>query len=58
MAKLTADERKTRAKKVAKLYGKKSIREISEETGWSYGHVHNLLKHAGVSMRPRGGARR
>ena len=41
-----------------KLYAKgKSIREISEATGASYGKIHRLLGEAGVTLRPRGGSR-
>lgn len=58
MAKVTGAEREKRRKAVVKAYKKQSIREISQETGYSYGHVHNLLSEAGVSMRSRGGARR
>lgn len=35
-----------------------SIRELAEATGRSYGFVHAALLAAGVTMRPRGGARR
>ncbi|MEU9791097.1 helix-turn-helix domain-containing protein [Streptomyces sparsogenes] len=34
----------------------KSIRRLAEECGRSFGFVHRLLEHAGVTFRSRGGA--
>ncbi|MFD8340309.1 helix-turn-helix domain-containing protein [Streptomyces solisilvae] len=31
-----------------------SLRQIAQETGYSYGYVHTCLGHAGVKMRDRG----
>ncbi|HZZ49060.1 MAG TPA: helix-turn-helix domain-containing protein [Pseudonocardia sp.] len=35
----------------------RSVREICTETGYSIGRVRRLLQDAGVTFRPRGGAR-
>lgn len=51
--------RAQRVKAVVKKYkAGGSVREISVDLGWSYGHVHGLLMEGGVTMRPRGGATR
>lgn len=56
-ARLSRPERERLSKKVATQYEKgKSIREIGEATGRSYGAVHRMLTDAGVSFRTRGGA--
>lgn len=53
-----AKRNKTISAQATKLYAKgKSIREISEATGASYGKIHRLLNEAGVALRPRGGSR-
>ena len=50
-SKLTAD--------VSKQYAKgRSIRELADEQGRSYGFVHRLLAESGVELRGRGGATR
>lgn len=36
----------------------RSVRELSAESGYSLGRVRRLLIEAGVTFRPRGGARR
>jgi DNA-directed RNA polymerase specialized sigma24 family protein len=52
---LTGEDRLKMTDRVAKLYARgQSIREISVETGRSYGAVHTLLREAGVTLRPRG----
>jgi transposase-like protein len=44
---------------MARMYGEgMSIRAIGETTGKSYGYVHTALKEEGVTLRPRGGARK
>lgn len=35
-----------------------SIQELADTIGRSYGTVHKLLVDAGVTLRPRGGARK
>ena len=35
-----------------------SIRSLAEQTGRSYGFVHNVLVEAGVALRRRGGPNR
>jgi predicted transcriptional regulator len=39
-----------------KYEGGKSIRELAEETGRSYGFVHRVLSESGTTLRGRGGA--
>jgi DNA-binding transcriptional regulator LsrR (DeoR family) len=44
------------AKAAKRLYAEhRSIREISEQLGISYGKVRKLLVDGGVELRPRGG---
>lgn len=58
-ARLTGDDREKMAKTVTSLYGKgKSIRDISAETGRSYGFVHRVLSESDLTLRGRGGATR
>ena len=58
-ARLTGDERDRMAKTVTSLYGEgKSIRDISAETGRSYGFVHRVLSESELTLRGRGGATR
>lgn len=51
-----AERRQITTKAVAAYRKGKSIREISETTGRSYGSVHRILSDAGVSFRSRGGS--
>lgn len=56
MARVTPAERAKRSKRLAAAYKKgQSVRQLAEENAVSYGHVHLLLKEAGVTFRPRGG---
>jgi hypothetical protein len=58
-ARLTGDDRSRMAQTVASLYNEgKSIRDISAETGRSYGFVHRVLTESDVPLRGRGGATR
>lgn len=58
-ARLTGDDREKMAKTVTSLYGEgKSIRDISAETGRSYGFVHRVLSESELTLRGRGGATR
>ena len=58
-ARLTGNEREQMAKTVTSLYGEgKSIRDISAETGRSYGFVHRVLSESELTLRGRGGATR
>jgi transposase len=58
-ARLTGDDREKMAKTVTSLYGQgKSIRDISAETGRSYGFVHRVLSESELTLRGRGGATR
>jgi DNA-directed RNA polymerase specialized sigma24 family protein len=56
---VTGTDRAALTERVVALYLNRemSIREISEDTGRSYGAVHTLLKDAGVELRPRGNPR-
>lgn len=46
-------------KKVGAAYRKgRSIREIGEEFGFSYGKAHSLVRESGAKIRPRGGDNR
>jgi len=58
--KITEKEREKRRSIAKREYtkGNKSIRQIAESHGWSYGQAHRLVHESGVSVRPRGGARR
>jgi len=45
--------------KAVKMYGQgKSIREICDAVGMSYGWTHRVLKDHGVTFRSRGGPMR
>lgn len=41
-----------------KYEGGKSVRDLAESTGRSYGFVHRILVESGAEMRGRGGATR
>jgi predicted transcriptional regulator len=59
MTRLTGKALEVHTKKAISMYSKgKSIREISEETGRSYGAVHRVLALNGVTFRGRGGKRK
>lgn len=56
---ITGAERETLTAKLRKQYDKGvSIRELSSETGRSYGFVHRLLVESGTTLRGRGGSTR
>jgi predicted transcriptional regulator len=58
-ARVTGPARTKLADDVAKQYAKgKSIRELAEKNGRSYGFVHRLLVENNVTLRGRGGATR
>lgn len=58
-ARLTGDDRTRMAGTVINLYEQgKSIRDIADETGRSYGFVHRVLSESDLTMRGRGGATR
>ena len=58
-ARVTGPARAKLADDVAKQYAKgKSIRELAEKNGRSYGFVHRLLVENNVTLRGRGGATR
>ncbi|MGL5858629.1 MAG: helix-turn-helix domain-containing protein [Angustibacter sp.] len=58
-ARLTGDDRTQMAQSVIELYQEgKSIRDIAEQTGRSYGFVHRVLSESDVALRGRGGATR
>ena len=58
-ARVMGSARAKLADDVAKQYAKgKSIRELAEKHGRSYGFVHRLLAENGVQLRGRGGATR
>jgi transposase len=58
-ARLTGGDREEMAKTVTSMYGQgKSIRDISAETGRSYGFVHRVLTESDTALRGRGGATR
>lgn len=58
-ARLTGDDRAQMASTVTQLYSQgKSIRDISAETGRSYGFVHRVLSESELTLRGRGGAKR
>jgi transposase len=58
-ARLTGDDRTRMASTVTALYSQgKSIRDISAETGRSYGFVHRVLSESDLPLRGRGGATR
>lgn len=56
---ITGPERTKLAAELKKQYAKgKSIRELAETHGRSYGFVHRVLSESGVTLRGRGGATR
>ncbi|HET6876716.1 MAG TPA: helix-turn-helix domain-containing protein [Jatrophihabitans sp.] len=58
-ARITGAERTKLASDLRKQYDKgKSIRELAESHGRSYGFVHRVLTESGVTLRGRGGATR
>jgi predicted transcriptional regulator len=58
-ARITGAERSKLATDLKKAYDKgKSIRELADTHGRSYGFVHRVLSESGVSLRGRGGATR
>ncbi len=58
-ARITGADRTKLAGDLKKQYDKgKSIRELAESNGRSYGFVHRVLSESGVSLRGRGGATR
>lgn len=58
-ARITGDDRAELARKLTKQYGKgKSIRQLADKHGRSYGFVHRVLTENGVTLRGRGGATR
>ena len=58
-ARIVGAERTKLALDLKKQYDKgKSIRELADSHGRSYGFVHRVLSEAGVSLRGRGGATR
>jgi hypothetical protein len=58
-ARITGTERTKLATDLKKQYDKgKSIRELADAHGRSYGFVHRVLSESGVALRGRGGATR
>jgi hypothetical protein len=58
-ARITGSERTKLAADLKKQYSKgKSIRELADAHGRSYGFVHRVLSESGVALRGRGGATR
>ena len=58
-ARITGAERNKLAGDLKKAYDKgKSIRELADSHGRSYGFVHRVLSESGVTLRGRGGATR
>jgi predicted transcriptional regulator len=56
-ARITGSERSKLAGDLKKQYDKgRSIRELAESHGRSYGFVHRVLSESGVKLRGRGGA--
>lgn len=54
---ITGADRTKLAAELKKAYDKgKSIRELADAHGRSYGFVHRVLCQSGVALRPRGGA--
>jgi hypothetical protein len=55
---ITGPERDTIATRLRDAYAQgASIRELTEQTGRSYGWTHRLLRESGAQLRGRGGAR-
>ncbi|HJQ41508.1 MAG TPA: helix-turn-helix domain-containing protein [Jatrophihabitantaceae bacterium] len=58
-ARIVGDQRTRLAGELKKAYDRgKSIRELAESHGRSYGFVHRVLSESGVTLRGRGGATR
>jgi predicted transcriptional regulator len=58
-ARITGTERSKLAADLKKQYDKgKSIRELADSHGRSYGFVHRVLSESGATLRGRGGATR
>jgi predicted transcriptional regulator len=58
-ARITGPDRSKLAVEVKKQYEKgRSIRELADSHGRSYGFIHRLLSENEVSLRSRGGATR
>jgi len=58
-ARITGSDRNKLANDLKKQYDKgKSIRELAEAHGRSYGFVHRVLSESGATLRGRGGATR
>ncbi len=58
-ARVTGQEREALTSDLVQRYRDgASIRELSAQTGRSYGFVHGILTASGVPMRGRGGATR
>jgi predicted transcriptional regulator len=58
-ARITGADRNKLAGDLKKQYDKgKSIRELADSHGRSYGFVHRVLSESGVTLRGRGGATR
>ena len=58
-ARITGADRTKLATDLKKAYDKgKSIRELADSHGRSYGFVHRVLSESGVTLRGRGGATR
>jgi Helix-turn-helix domain len=52
---LTGNERARQATALARKYrGGATVRELMDETGYSYGRVYRLLEEGGAAMRRRG----
>jgi predicted transcriptional regulator len=58
-ARITGPDRNKLATDLKKQYDKgKSIRELADAHGRSYGFVHRVLSESGTTLRGRGGATR
>jgi predicted transcriptional regulator len=58
-ARIVGTERTKLAGDLRKQYDKgRSIRELADSSGRSYGFVHRVLSESGVTLRGRGGATR
>jgi predicted transcriptional regulator len=58
-ARITGADRNKLASELKKQYDKgRSIRELADSHGRSYGFVHRVLSESGATLRGRGGATR
>jgi predicted transcriptional regulator len=58
-ARIVGQERTKLSVELKKAYDKgKSIRELADSHGRSYGFIHRVLSESGVALRGRGGATR